>query len=154
MSFALVSSKKPVFALLSVTDRYGTLRLSLEAGERWSVRAFQASVTQQCQKRSRQRSRSRSLAVAFPLSSRARRWGIPNVSIVIPLIAVASVEQSVPASHSKLFTRTQHWQQRHRMAKSVYAVCQVCLHVPCQRVCVCMCSRVCRSLQGANGNRW
>ena len=74
---------------------------------------------------------SLSLAAAFTLSSRASWRGIWNVSIDIPMVFVASVRQPGSANHNNLFTCIEHWQWCHRMTKSVYVVCQVC-------VCVCI----------------
>lgn len=76
---------------------------------------------------------SLSLAAAFTLSSWASWRGIWNVSIDIPLVFVASVRKPGSANHNNLFTCIQHWQWCHRMTKSVYVVCQVC---------VCLCRHV------------
>lgn len=69
------------------------------------------------------------LAAAFTLSSQARQWGIRNVSIDIPMVFVASVRQPLSANHNNLFTCIRHWQWGHRMSKSVYVVCQVCVRL-------------------------
>lgn len=89
------------------------------------------------------------LAAAFTLSSEASWQEIWNVSIDIPTAFVASVSLPGSASHNKLFTWIQHWQWCHRMTKSVYALCQVCVQT-CFFFCVCVllvCMPVCDFLR-------